>query len=62
LFFYFLILGQYTVLGFVISAKTVARFNELNKRDFAEYFIIGTMLSVGIAGVIGLLIKFVCPL
>lgn len=55
--FFFILQGQYAVLGFVIAAKTAARFSELDDRDFAEYFIVGTMLSVVTAGIIALLTK-----
>lgn len=62
MFFFFVVHAQYTVLGFVISAKTIARFKDLDDRNFAEYFIVGTMLSVTVAGAIGMLINFVCPI
>ena len=61
-FFFFITQAQYAALGFVISAKTLARFKALDERKFAEYFIIGTLLSVVIAGAVGLFIKFICPL
>ncbi|NQU10634.1 hypothetical protein HQ590_07590 [bacterium] len=55
---FFLVLGgQFTALGFVIAAKGIARFRELEQREFAEYFLIGTMLSLIIAGGIALLTK-----
>ncbi|MFW5882814.1 MAG: hypothetical protein ACOCVG_00435 [Verrucomicrobiota bacterium] len=46
---------QYTVLGFVIAAKGLARFEKLKESDFAEYFLIGTMLSVLAGGLVALL-------
>lgn len=55
---FFLILeGQYSALGFVIAAKTMARFKNLEDRDFAEYFLVGTFLSLVTAGAIALLTK-----
>jgi hypothetical protein len=36
-------------VGFVIAAKTLARFKELNKKRFAERYLLGTMTSVTIA-------------
>lgn len=46
--------GQYEALGLVLAAKGLARFNNLDDRDFAEYFLIGTFLSVVLAGAIAL--------
>ena len=48
---YFLLLhGQFTAIAFVITAKSVARFPEIGKegegRSQAEYFLIGTLLSM----------------
>lgn len=45
---------QYEALGLVLAAKGLARFNNLDDRDFAEYFLIGTFLSVVLAGAIAL--------
>lgn len=38
--------GSAGAVGFVIAAKGLIRFSELDKRDFAEYFLVGTLLSV----------------
>jgi hypothetical protein len=35
----------------VIAAKTLARFRQLDDRDFAEYYLLGTLASVAIAGI-----------
>jgi hypothetical protein len=48
--------NQFTALGFVVTAKTIARFKNLDDREFAEYFIVGTLLSVVSAGGIALVI------
>jgi hypothetical protein len=36
-------------IGLVIAAKTLARFKQLDDRDFAEYYLLGTLASVGVA-------------
>ncbi|HEX7490767.1 MAG TPA: hypothetical protein VF337_03570 [Candidatus Limnocylindrales bacterium] len=36
-------------VGFVVAAKTLARFKELNKKRFAERYLLGTMSSVTVA-------------
>ena len=41
--------GGPTAVGFVVAAKTLARFKELDKKRFAERYLLGTMTSVTIA-------------
>ena len=46
----FIIYGQFGSIAFVITAKSVARFKEIeNDRSLAEYYLIGTLLSVSFA-------------
>ncbi|HEY5561596.1 MAG TPA: DUF3307 domain-containing protein [Clostridiaceae bacterium] len=40
--------GQLGSIGFIIAAKSLARFNQLNDKEFAEKYLIGTLLSVAI--------------
>lgn len=55
---FFLVLdGQFGALGFVIAAKTMARFKNLDNRNFAEYFLVGTLLSLVAAGSVALFTK-----
>jgi len=51
------ILKQYTAIAFVLTAKSVARFRELEKREFAEYYLIGTLTSTLVAIIVGLLLS-----
>ncbi|HLU07920.1 MAG TPA: DUF3307 domain-containing protein [Woeseiaceae bacterium] len=46
-------MGSFTAVGLIIGAKSVARFPEFKSRAFAEYFLIGTLISVAIAAVGG---------
>jgi len=48
-----IILGQYAAIGFIMAAKSVLRFNEKQTQK-AEYVLIGTMLSFGIAIITGI--------
>ena len=57
LVFFFVVQNQFMALGYVVAAKGIARFKELENRDFADYFLIGTMLSIVTAGVVALLVK-----
>ena len=41
--------GQLGAIGFVLAAKSLARFNQLSDRNFAEKYLVGTLLSVVIA-------------
>jgi hypothetical protein len=50
-------LNQFGAIGFVVAAKALARFQSLDNRDFAEYFLIGTFASLVTAGTIALLIQ-----
>jgi hypothetical protein len=46
-------MGSFTAVGLIIGAKSVARFPEFKSRSFAEYFLIGTLISVAIAAIGG---------
>lgn len=50
-------LGEWSALGFVLAAKSVARFKELENRDFAETYLVGTLTSFLVAGASGLLLR-----
>jgi hypothetical protein len=55
LILFYLVLGhQFGALGFVIAAKTMARFKNLEDKNFAEYFLVGTLLSIAAAGCVAL--------
>lgn len=41
--------GQYGAIGFVLAAKSIARFKKLDDQQFAEYYLLGTLLSALIA-------------
>lgn len=41
-----LALGQYGSIAIVFTAKSIARFRQLDDREFAEYYIFGTLLSI----------------
>jgi hypothetical protein len=41
--------GNISAVGLILAAKAVARFKDLDKRDFAEYVLIGTLLSISLA-------------
>ena len=54
----FIILGRWEVIGLLITAKSVFRFNDLkesNSRKLTEYILIGTLISFGIAIITGII-------
>ena len=53
----FVFLGEYGAVGFVVAAKSLARFKALEDREFAEYFLIGTLASLLLAVLGGLALR-----
>lgn len=54
--FYFIISGHFEAIGFLLAAKSIFRFGDLTvakDRKLTEYVLIGTLLSFGIAILIG---------
>ena len=43
------LMGQFGAIGFVLTAKSLARFRQLEDKEFAEKYLIGTLLSTFIA-------------
>lgn len=56
LIFILLYLNQYSAIGLVLTAKSIARYKELENKSFAEYYLIGTLLSTLIVIVIYMII------
>jgi hypothetical protein len=59
--FYFVITGHYEAIGFLLAAKSIFRFGDLKEakdRKLTEYVLIGTLLSFGIAFLVGLLTNY----
>jgi hypothetical protein len=47
------LLGDYAAVGWIIAAKSLARFKQLEDREFAEYFLVGTLASFLLAMLVG---------
>lgn len=46
----FLSISQYSAIGLVLTAKSIARYNKISEnKEFAEYYLLGTLLSTMIA-------------
>lgn len=55
----FAISGQFAAIGFILTAKGVVRYNEFEDRAFAEYVLIGTLLSALLAMAVALVVKVI---
>lgn len=44
-------------MGLIIAAKGLIRVKEFEDRNFAEYFLVGTLTSVSVAFVLGWLLR-----
>ncbi len=56
----FTLVGSYSAVGFVLAAKSIFRFGELNQsadRNMTEYVLIGSLVSVVISTLIGTLVS-----
>ncbi|GGA73120.1 hypothetical protein GCM10011369_13550 [Neiella marina] len=56
----FTLVGCYAAVGFVLAAKSIFRFGELNKsndRSMTEYVLIGSLVSVVITTLVGTLVS-----
>lgn len=55
----FVLTGSYAALGFAFAAKSIARFKELEDKQFAEYYILGTSVSLLVALFAGVAVRVV---
>jgi len=54
----FVLLGQYMAMGIILTAKSIARFENLKEREFSEYYLVGTLASFSFAILCGLALKW----
>lgn len=57
--FFFVIIGSWESIGFILAAKSIFRFGDLKDskdRKLTEYVLIGTLLSFGIAIAVGIIV------
>lgn len=55
--FVFVLAGQYSAVGFILAAKGVTRFQEFKDRTFAEYVLIGTLISSLLAMAVAFIVE-----
>lgn len=59
--FCFILTNHFEAIGFLLAAKSIFRFGDLKEakdRKLTEYVLIGTLLSFGIAILVGLIVEF----
>ncbi|WP_170169157.1 DUF3307 domain-containing protein [Mesobacillus subterraneus] len=49
--------GSYPAIAFIVTAKSIARFKQMDDRDWAEYFLLGTLTSMFLGIVLGILLR-----
>jgi len=57
LIYFLIIFNQVGAIAIIIALKSIARFKELENKNFAEYFLIGSLLSICIATLPAVLVK-----
>ena len=63
--FVFIITNEWQAVGFLLAAKSVFRFGNLQEakdRKLTEYILIGTLLSFGIAIITGMGFQYIMAL
>ena len=54
----FVLFNQYSAIGLLVAAKGIIRFNEKDRQEIkTEYLVIGTLMSIGLAILTGLLLR-----
>ena len=57
LIYFLIIVNQVAAIAIIIALKSLARFKELEDKNFAEYFLIGSLLSICVAIIPAFVIK-----
>ncbi len=50
--------GQYEAIGLLVTGKSILRYNSTHEEEKTEYLLIGTFLSIFIAFIVGLTLKY----
>jgi hypothetical protein len=54
-----ILMGSFPAVGFIVAAKSLTRFKQMDDRDWAEYFLLGTLTSFLFAIVYGIILKII---
>lgn len=57
----FILLNQYTALGFLMTAKSILRFGDkdAHEQKKTEYILVGTLISFASAAIVGIIVSYV---
>jgi hypothetical protein len=56
--FILVLLGEYAAIGFLITGKSIIRFAQRHENIRSEYVLVGTMVSYGLAILVGVLVNY----
>jgi hypothetical protein len=51
--------SAFPAIGFIVAAKSIARFKQMDDRNWAEYFLLGTLTSMFLGITLGIVLKMV---
>jgi len=51
--------NQWSAISFLVAAKAIGRFKQMDNQRFSEYFLIGTLANVSVAIIGGMIIRLV---
>jgi hypothetical protein len=54
----FIIIGEYSAIGFLITGKSIIRFSSKKEDIKSEYVLLGTMISYGMTIITGIIVKY----
>jgi len=54
---FFIFNNQFGTIGFVLTAKSIARYKQLEDKEFAEKYIVGTLTSVFISMIVTIMLR-----
>ncbi|KAA3616954.1 MAG: hypothetical protein D8M58_04850 [Calditrichaeota bacterium] len=57
LIYFLIIFNQVAAIAIIIALKSIARFKEMDDKNFAEYFLIGSLLSIVVAVFPAIIVK-----
>ena len=57
LIYFLIIFNQVTAIAIIIALKSIARFKGMDDKNFAEYFLIGSLLSLVVAALPAILVR-----
>ncbi len=49
--------NAFPAIGFIVAAKSIARFKQMDDRDWAEYFLLGTLASMFLGITLGIILR-----